>query len=180
MFSWLLKVYRVIASFCHAVCSFSLDNVWQVMYGGRVIDSFDRRILTSYMDEYFGDFLFYTFRRFHFFHNEDVDYKIPPRGTKYTYTGQLLFSLLCDPPSFTLHHPQLHTVICCRGDWEPAAGKHTRGDGSSFQRRDRILHTGCQRHVASPDRPPTSDRCLELIIFLYFNILHIFSKCILP
>lgn len=64
------------------------------MYGGRAIDSFDRRILTVYMDEYLGDFLFYTFRRFHFFSNKDVDYKIPPNGPKKIYVGQLLFSLL--------------------------------------------------------------------------------------
>lgn len=67
---------------------------YQVMYGGRAIDSFDRRILTVYMDEYFGDFLFYTFRQFHFFRNKDVDYKIPPTGPKKVYVGQLLFLLL--------------------------------------------------------------------------------------
>lgn len=64
------------------------------MYGGRAIDSFDRRILTVYMDEYLGDFLFYTFRHFHFFSNKDVDYKIPPNGPKKIYVGQSLFSLL--------------------------------------------------------------------------------------
>lgn len=65
------------------------------MYGGRAIDSFDRRILTVYMDEYLGDFLFYTFRHFHFFANKDVDYKIPPNGPKKIYVGQFLFLLLC-------------------------------------------------------------------------------------
>lgn len=64
------------------------------MYGGRCIDSFDRRILTVYMDEYLGDFLFYTFRCFHFFNNKDVDYKIPQNGPKNIYVGQSLFSLL--------------------------------------------------------------------------------------
>lgn len=61
------------------------------MYGGRAIDSFDRRILAVYMDEYLGDFLFYTSRRFHFFENKDVDYKIPLNGPKKIYVGQLLF-----------------------------------------------------------------------------------------
>uniref|UniRef100_A0A3Q2PNV9 Dynein axonemal heavy chain 10 n=1 Tax=Fundulus heteroclitus TaxID=8078 RepID=A0A3Q2PNV9_FUNHE len=59
--------------------------IGEVMYGGRAIDSFDRRILTVYMDEYLGDFLFYTFRQFHFFKNKDVDYKIPPPGPKTVY-----------------------------------------------------------------------------------------------
>ncbi|XP_059533127.1 dynein axonemal heavy chain 10 [Myotis daubentonii] len=51
--------------------------IGEVMYGGRAIDSFDRRILTIYMDEYLGDFIFDTFQPFHFFHNKEVDYKIP-------------------------------------------------------------------------------------------------------
>lgn len=63
------------------------------MYGGRAIDSFDRKILTVYMDEYLGDFLFHTFRQFHFFSNEDVDYKIPPAGPKTVYVGQFGFTM---------------------------------------------------------------------------------------
>lgn len=59
----------------------------QVMYGGRVIDSFDRRILTVYMDEYLGDFIFDTYQPFHFFHNDEVDYKIPSDGPKEVYAG---------------------------------------------------------------------------------------------
>ena len=64
------------------------------MYGGRAIDSFDRRILTVYMDEYLGDFLFYTFRQFHFFSNKDVTYKIPQNGPDSSYTGRLLCSIV--------------------------------------------------------------------------------------
>ena len=47
------------------------------MYGGRVIDDFDRRVVQTYMDEYMGDFIFDTFQPFHFYNNEDVDYFIP-------------------------------------------------------------------------------------------------------
>ncbi|XP_069727356.1 dynein axonemal heavy chain 10 [Phaenicophaeus curvirostris] len=54
--------------------------IGEVMYGGRAIDSFDRRILTVYMDEYLGDFIFDTFQEFHFYKDDKVDYKIP-RGT---------------------------------------------------------------------------------------------------
>ncbi|OWK54873.1 Dynein heavy chain 10, axonemal [Lonchura striata] len=53
------------------------ESDFQVMYGGRAIDSFDRRILTVYMDEYLGDFLFDTFQVFHFYKSDTVDYKIP-------------------------------------------------------------------------------------------------------
>ena len=32
--------------------------IGEAMYGGRVTDNFDRRILITYLDEYMGDFLF--------------------------------------------------------------------------------------------------------------------------
>lgn len=49
----------------------------QVMYGGRVIDDFDRRIVRVYMDEYMGDFIFDAFQPFHFYYDRTVDYVIP-------------------------------------------------------------------------------------------------------
>ena len=55
-------------------------SVPQVMYGGRAIDDFDRRVLKTYMDEYMGDFIFDTFQPFHFYHNTEVDYCIPEDG----------------------------------------------------------------------------------------------------
>lgn len=35
--------------------------------GGRVSDSYDRRVLTTYLDEYMGDFLFDACQPFHFY-----------------------------------------------------------------------------------------------------------------
>ncbi|EUB64627.1 Dynein heavy chain 10, axonemal [Echinococcus granulosus] len=49
----------------------------EIMYGGRVMDKFDQRVLHTYMNEYFGDFLFDTFQRFHFFINEELTYALP-------------------------------------------------------------------------------------------------------
>ncbi|XP_076452214.1 dynein axonemal heavy chain 10-like [Babylonia areolata] len=51
--------------------------IGEVMYGGRAIDNFDRRILNTYMDEYMGDFIFDTFQPFHFYHDDNTDYFIP-------------------------------------------------------------------------------------------------------
>lgn len=47
------------------------------MYGGRVSDSYDRRILNTYLDEYLGDFLFDTFQPFHFYSSKDCDISVP-------------------------------------------------------------------------------------------------------
>ncbi|VDK85221.1 unnamed protein product [Dibothriocephalus latus] len=58
------------------------DSDLLVMYGGRTIDNYDRRVLTTYMEEYFGDFLFDEFQTFHFYHDDTIDYMIPlePEG----------------------------------------------------------------------------------------------------
>lgn len=42
------------------------------MYGGRVIDDFDRRVVNTYMNEYMGDFIFDTFQPFHFYMSDEV------------------------------------------------------------------------------------------------------------
>lgn len=64
------------------------------MYGGRVIDDFDRRIVRVYMDEYMGEFLFDTFQPFHFYHDDNVDYKIPAvADTREDFIGE--FFLYC-------------------------------------------------------------------------------------
>jgi len=49
----------------------------KVMYGGRAIDDFDRRVLRTYMNEYMGDFIFDTFQPFYFHRTDEVAYYIP-------------------------------------------------------------------------------------------------------
>lgn len=63
--------------------------IGEVMYGGRVIDDFDRRVVSTYMDEYMGDFLFDEFQPFHFYHDLSVDYIIPEDGVRETYLGEI-------------------------------------------------------------------------------------------
>ena len=74
------------------------------MYGGRVSDAFDRRILNTYLEEYLGDFLFDTFQPFHFFMNEQVDYIVPIEGHRSVYVDTIeTLPLVQTPEVFGLH-----------------------------------------------------------------------------
>ena len=75
------------------------------MYGGRVIDDYDRRIVNTYMDEYFGDFIFDKFQPFHFYWDRNVDYNIPQDdGSKETYVDKIENLPLSNTPEvFGLH-----------------------------------------------------------------------------
>ncbi|ELU10552.1 hypothetical protein CAPTEDRAFT_221643 [Capitella teleta] len=79
--------------------------IGEVMYGGRAIDNFDRRVLNTYMDEYMGDFIFDTFQPFHFFVNEEVDYKIPEDGTRDSYVDYIESLPLSNTPEVFGLHP---------------------------------------------------------------------------
>lgn len=76
----------------------------QVMYGGRIIDGYDRRVSYTYIDEYFGDFLFDEFQPFHFYKNDIVDYVIPPEGNRDEYLRFIEeLPLVNGPEVFGLH-----------------------------------------------------------------------------
>lgn len=46
--------------------------IGEIIYGGKVIDSYDRRILLAYIEEYFGDFIYSTYQQFSFYNCKDV------------------------------------------------------------------------------------------------------------
>jgi dynein heavy chain len=78
--------------------------IGEVIYGGRVTDDFDRRVVMTYLDEYMGDFLFDEFQQFHFFKNSMCDYKVPPAETKEDYTKEIdSYPLNNSPEVFGLH-----------------------------------------------------------------------------
>lgn len=58
--------------------------IGEAMYGGRVTDDFDRRILNTYLKEYFGDFIFDT-NQTYFFSRAGADYTIPQCDTHEHY-----------------------------------------------------------------------------------------------
>ena len=69
-----------------------------------MIDSYDRRVSETYMDEYFGDFLFDSFQPYHFYRGKEVDYVIPPEGELEDYRKFIEgLPLLNTPEVFGLH-----------------------------------------------------------------------------
>ncbi|XP_055909296.1 LOW QUALITY PROTEIN: dynein axonemal heavy chain 10 [Eupeodes corollae] len=79
--------------------------IGEVMYGGRVIDDFDRRIVLTYLNEYMGDFIFDSFQPFYFFKDDDFQYGIPDEMEHVddvaAYVDQL--PLVNTPEVFGLH-----------------------------------------------------------------------------
>lgn len=51
--------------------------IGEAMYGGRVTDDYDRRVMNTYLKEFMGDFIFDTNQKF-FFSQSEFDYVIPP------------------------------------------------------------------------------------------------------
>lgn len=73
------------------------------MYGGRIMDSYDHRVSYTYMDEYFGDFLFDEFQPF-YFSKDTVNYVIPPEGDRDDYLRFIEeLPLVNTPEVFGLH-----------------------------------------------------------------------------
>jgi dynein heavy chain len=77
--------------------------IGEAMYGGRVTDNYDRRILTTYLEEYQGDFLFDESVKF-LFSNSGYDYECPKEGNLAQYQQSILgLPMNQSPAVFGLH-----------------------------------------------------------------------------
>lgn len=77
--------------------------IGDAMYGGRVTDNYDRRVLQCYLNEYMGDFLFDDSNKFSFSH-AGFDYAMPEPGPLDVYKDAVEELPLLNPPGvFGLH-----------------------------------------------------------------------------
>ena len=77
--------------------------IGDAMYGGRVSDNMDRRVLSTYLTEYMGDFLFDECQKF-FFSQAGYDFDLPETGPLENYTEHIeRLPLTNSPAVFGLH-----------------------------------------------------------------------------
>ena len=77
--------------------------IGEAMYGGRVTDDFDRRVLNTYLKEYVGDFIFDSNQTYYFSRSGD-DYKIPVCDSLEQYIAFIdNIPLFTSPGVFGLH-----------------------------------------------------------------------------
>jgi len=119
--------------------------VGEVMYGGRVTDNCDRRVVETYMEEYLGDFLFDTFQPFHFYQDEisrvkgpghGTDYSIPPLGgrDRYLHAIEMMPGIESQTPEVFGLHPNAeidYLTSASKGLWADLINLQPRAAGGS-------------------------------------------------
>jgi dynein heavy chain len=117
--------------------------VGQVMYGGRIVDDFDRRVAIVYLEEYMGDFLFDTFQQFHFYKDDVTDYCIPEFGHRDVYANAIeALPLSNSPEVFGLHANAeiIYLYNASKEMWRNLVSMQPRvaGGGGGISREDQI------------------------------------------
>jgi dynein heavy chain len=116
--------------------------IGDAMYGGRVTDSFDRKVVVTYLEEYMGDFLFDAYQPFHFHHCEGgFDYRVPAGTTREAFSSYIeTLPLVNSPAVFGLHANAEIKYLdsATRSIWEDLLGMQPRTatSGSSGPTRE--------------------------------------------
>ena len=78
--------------------------IGDAMYGGRVSDNLDRRVLVTYLEEYMGDFLFDDCQKF-YFSTAGFEYTLPEWGGVSNYVNQIEELPMTNSPAVFGLHP---------------------------------------------------------------------------
>jgi len=116
--------------------------IGDAMYGGRVSDNMDRRVLVTYLDEYMGDFLFDETQKF-FFSKAGFDYVLPADGEFDVYTNQIEELPLVNSPAIFGLHPNAeigYYTIATKNMWTDliALQPRTASGSGGISREDYI------------------------------------------
>jgi len=131
--------------------------IGEAMYGGRVTDDFDRRILNTYLKEFMGDFIFDTNQKF-YFSRAEFDYIMPTEAT----TIELIAAendkipLFTSPGVFGLHSNAEISYFSnsVKELWTNTLLMQTSegGDGGGFNREDYISKVAGDIQDKLPER----------------------------
>jgi len=119
--------------------------IGDAMYGGRVSDDMDRRILKTYLEEYMGDFLFDTTQKYSF-SKVDFDYTLPEWGDVDNYKLMVESLPLVNSPAVFGLHPNAEIGYysnAVKGMWMDLISLQPRraGGGDGASREDYIGST---------------------------------------
>lgn len=160
--------------------------IGEAMYGGRVTDNYDRRVLTTYLEEYMGDFLFDENVKF-YFSRAAYDYECPLEGNVAAYTSTIVALPINQSPSVFGLHPNAEINFFMNSAKEIYAGlmlmqTGTGGDSGGMSRDDYIesTATGIQKKIPADelkfhrDTVPTP---LEVVLMQEIERFEILVKC---
>ena len=119
--------------------------IGDAMYGGRVSDDMDRRILKTYLEEYMGDFLFDDCQKFSF-SNSGFDYELPELGDIENYSQMIETLPLTNSPVVFGLHPNAEIGYysnAVKSMWSDLVSLQPRrsGGGEGMSREDYISTT---------------------------------------
>jgi len=128
--------------------------IGECMYGGRVTDSFDRRVLTTYLEEYMGDFLFDAHLPF-YFARVGFDYVIPKWGPIENYTNMIESLPLDNSPLVLGLHSNAeirYNTQSVRDIWRNLIDLQPRmaDTGAGMSREEFIAQTAREIHAKVP------------------------------
>jgi dynein heavy chain len=116
------------------------------MYGGRVSDDFDRRVLITYLEEYMGDFLFDDNQKF-YFSQSGFKYELPEHGPLEKYLAMVETLPLTNSPAVFGLHPNAeigYFTIASKSMWHDLISLQPRTGGGEggMSREDQIANMG--------------------------------------